>query len=124
MARWQPQDKVLSAMENAHILLAPSLTASSGDQEGIPVVLMEAMAMGLPVVSMFHSGIPELVENGISGVLVPPGDSNALEQALYTLISNSESWIDMGKASRNRVEAIPYGTCSPRILRNAVSEDA
>ncbi len=102
---WQPQDKVLLAMKSAHILLAPSVTASSGDQEGIPVALMEAMAMGLPIVSTFHSGIPELVEDGISGVLVPPRDSKVLEDALHDLISNPGRWAAMGKAARERVES-------------------
>ncbi len=104
LAGWQPQDEVLHAMNSTHILLAPSVTASSGDQEGIPVVLMEAMAMGLPIVSTFHSGIPELVENGISGILVPPRNSKALEDALHGLISSPGSWPAMGKAARERVE--------------------
>jgi colanic acid/amylovoran biosynthesis glycosyltransferase len=104
LAGWQPQDEVLSAMNSAHILLAPSVTALTGDQEGIPVVLMEAMAMGLPVISTLHSGIPELVENGVSGILVPPRDAEALENALCRLIENPGSWAAIGKAARDRVE--------------------
>jgi len=102
---WQPQNEVLHAMNSAHILLAPSVTAASGDQEGIPVVLMEAMAMGLPVLSTFHSGIPELVENGISGILVPPRNSKALEEALHGMISDPAGWSAMEKAARERVES-------------------
>lgn len=104
LAGWRPQDEVLHAMDRAHILVAPSVTASSGDQEGIPVALMEAMAMGLPVLSTFHSGIPELVENGVSGVLVPPRDWKALENALYEMISSPEAWPAMEKAARDKVE--------------------
>lgn len=104
LAGWRPQNEVLSAMNNAHILLAPSVTASSGDQEGIPVALMEAMAMGLPVVSTFHSGIPELVENGVSGILVPPRDWKALEVALRSLISSPGIWPDMENSARDKVE--------------------
>lgn len=104
MDGWQQQDEVLKAMNRSHILLTPSVTASSGDQEGIPVVLMEAMAMGLPVLSTIHSGIPELVQNGISGILVPPRDSKAIEDALYSLISNPGSWSGIEKAARERVE--------------------
>ncbi|MFO8182769.1 MAG: glycosyltransferase [Candidatus Aegiribacteria sp.] len=104
LAGWKPQDEVLSSMNNAHILLAPSVTASSGDQEGIPVALMEAMAMGLPVVSTFHSGIPELVENGVSGILVPPRDWKALEDALHSLISSPGIWPDMEESARDKVE--------------------
>lgn len=104
LAGWRPQDEVLRAMDSAHILLAPSVTASSGDQEGIPVALMEAMAMGLPVVSTFHSGIPELVENGVSGSLVPPRDWKALEDALHGLISAPGTWPAMEKSAREKVE--------------------
>lgn len=58
-------------MDEAHIFLLPSITATDGDQEGIPEVLMEAMASGLPVISTFHSGIPELVIDGETGFLGP-----------------------------------------------------
>ncbi len=105
LAGWQGQYDVLHAMDSAHILLAPSVTASSGDQEGIPVVLMEAMAMGLPVLSTFHSGIPELVEDGISGILVPPRNCKALEDALHGMISDPASWTAIEKAARERVES-------------------
>lgn len=101
---WRPQDEVLSAMNWAHVLLAPSVTAFTGDQEGIPVALMEAMAMGLPVVSTFHSGIPELIENGVSGILVPPRDCKALEKALHDLISSPCTWPAMERAARDKVE--------------------
>ena len=63
------QDEVQELLAWAHIFVAPSVTSSEGDQEGIPVAIMEAMAAGLPIISTRHSGIPELVEDG--GVRVP-----------------------------------------------------
>ena len=68
---WRPKEEVAGFMKAADIFLAPSVTANDGDQEGIPVALMEAMAVGLPVVSTYHSGIPELVKDAVSGILCP-----------------------------------------------------
>ena len=58
---------------------------------------MEAMAMGLPVISTEHSGIPELVENGISGFLVKERDVDDLFEKLKYLIENPDIWVEMGK---------------------------
>jgi len=101
---WKIQDEVRALLDESHILLAPSVTSSRGDQEGIPVVLMEALAMGLPVVSTFHSGIPELVQDGISGHLVPERDVDALSEKLAHLIEHPEVWPEMGSKGRAFVE--------------------
>ena len=101
----QPQNNVIQELESAHILIAPSVTASDNDQEGIPNVVKEAMAVGLPVVSTLHSGIPELVDDGISGYLVPEKDSDALATKLEHLVTHPELWEQMGKAGRAKVEA-------------------
>lgn len=82
---WQDQDTVAAALHRHDVLLAPSVTDRNGDQEGIPVTLMEAMASGLAVVSTRHSGIPELVEDGQSGLLVDECDVAGLADALVTL---------------------------------------
>jgi len=66
--------------------------------------LKEAMAMGMPVISTLHGGIPELVEDGKSGFLVPERDANAIAQKLNYLIAHPEVWAEMGKAGRSRVE--------------------
>jgi colanic acid/amylovoran biosynthesis glycosyltransferase len=91
-------------MKDSDILLAPSVTAEGGDQEGIPVVLMEALAQGLPVISTYHSGIPELVQDGVSGYLVHERDVNVLSERLEHLIKNQELWAKMGRAGRNYIE--------------------
>jgi colanic acid/amylovoran biosynthesis glycosyltransferase len=86
---WMNQDEINELMRKSDILLAPSVTARDGDQEGIPVVLMEALAMGLPVISTYHSGIPELIIDGKTGFLVEERDSAGLADKLISII-NSE----------------------------------
>ncbi len=100
---WKPQEEIVELMRNAHILLAPSVTSKSGDQEGIPVVLMEALSQGLPVLSTQHSGIPELVRDGEFGFLVPERDVNALAEKLEYFIEHPEIWPEMGRAGRDYV---------------------
>ena len=102
---WKQKTEVIDILNNSHILLAPSITAKNGDREGIPVALMEAMAMGLPVISSLHSGIPELVTDGISGFLIPERDVEGIAAKLNFLIEHPEMWSQMGKAGRAIVEA-------------------
>jgi colanic acid/amylovoran biosynthesis glycosyltransferase len=99
------RDEVLTLLGEAHLLVAPSVTAASGETEGIPNVLKEAMATGIPVIGTWHSGIPELVTDGVSGLLVPERDVDALAEALVTLVDHPGRWPAMGLAGRQRVEA-------------------
>jgi colanic acid/amylovoran biosynthesis glycosyltransferase len=78
-------DAVARELGSADVLVAPSVPTASGKREGIPVVLMEAMAAGLPVVASRLSGIPELVTDESDGLLVPPGDTGAIADALERL---------------------------------------
>jgi colanic acid/amylovoran biosynthesis glycosyltransferase len=98
---WRDHEKVLQLLEKSHILLAPSV-AANGDQEGIPNALKEAMAMGLPVVGTQHGGIPELIDDGVSGFLVPERNVEALVDRLTVLIEHPEDWRELGRrGSRN-----------------------
>lgn len=101
---WKEQDEVVEILNKSHVLLAPSITSQDGDQEGIPVVLMEAMAMGMPVVSTQHSGIPELVQDKVTGFLAPERDIDNLANKLSYLIEHPELWLEMGKAGRKHIE--------------------
>jgi colanic acid/amylovoran biosynthesis glycosyltransferase len=91
-------------MDEADLFVLASVTAANGDQEGAPVVLMEAQACGLPVVSTWHSGIPEVVPDGGSGLLVPERDADALAQALLELLRRPETWPEMGRRGRAHIE--------------------
>jgi glycosyltransferase involved in cell wall biosynthesis len=72
----------------SHIFLHPSETGSDGNQEGIPNSMLEAMATGLPVFATDHGGIPEAIENGVSGILVPERDYEALSHALLEAVQD------------------------------------
>ncbi len=96
-------DEVARELAEADVLVAPSVPTRSGKREGIPVVLMEAMATGLPVVASRLSGIPELVADGSSGLLVPPGDPDALADALARLAGDDALRSRLGAAGRETV---------------------
>ena len=76
------QDQLRDSYYASHIFLHPSETGPDGNQEGIPNSMLEAMATGLPVFATDHGGIPEAIENGMSGILVPERDFEALSEAL------------------------------------------
>jgi colanic acid/amylovoran biosynthesis glycosyltransferase len=96
---------VSELLRRAHVLAAPSVPTRSGKREGIPIVLMEAMASGVPVVASRISGIPELVDDGVSGLLVPPGDARSLAGALARLHADASFRERLAQAGRAKVEA-------------------
>jgi colanic acid/amylovoran biosynthesis glycosyltransferase len=104
-AGWISHDDVVRVMEDSHILIAPSVIASDGDEEGIPNVIKEAMATGMPVISTRHGGIPELLEDNVSGLLVPERDDEALANRIGFLIDHPAAWALIGREARRRIEA-------------------
>jgi hypothetical protein len=92
-------------MARADLLLQSSITPESGDTEGIPNVIPEAQATGLPVVSTRHGGIVEAVRDGETGILVAERDDDALTAALLALASDRERRLSMGRAARRFVES-------------------
>lgn len=101
---WVDSDEVSSLMDESHAFLLPSVTARSGDREGTPTVLLEAQAVGLPVVSTRHAGIPEIVADGEAGYLVSERDADELATALRRLLDRPEDWAEMGRAGRSYVQ--------------------
>ena len=94
---------VLDLMSKVDCLVAPSMTAEGGDQEGIPVVLMEAMAIGTPVISTRHSGIPELIEAEKSGLLVDEKDDTGLADCIERLARDPAASDELSTNARARV---------------------
>jgi colanic acid/amylovoran biosynthesis glycosyltransferase len=84
------QEDVQRALSTAALFVLPSVVTASGNAEGIPVALMEAMAAGVPVVSTMTTGVPELIDDGLSGTLVPPRDAGALADAIARLLEDRE----------------------------------
>jgi colanic acid/amylovoran biosynthesis glycosyltransferase len=100
----QGQEAVRDELERSDVLVAASVTGADGDEEGIPNVLKEAMALGLPVVGTRHAGIPELIEDDVSGFLVPERDEASLADALQRLARDPGRWATMGRAGRATIE--------------------
>jgi glycosyltransferase involved in cell wall biosynthesis len=96
-------DRLLDAYERADVFALLCLEASDGDRDGIPNTLIEAMAMELPVVSTSYSGVPELVTNGETGLLVAPGDAVSAADAIAQLLRDALRREAMGRAGRLRV---------------------
>lgn len=100
-----PQSEVIREMQQADIFILPSVTAANNDREGLPVSILEAQAMKLPVVSTFHTGIPEGVIDGVTGSLVAEKDADALAEKLCMLINDRDLRQRMGEKGRCHVAA-------------------
>ncbi len=99
------QEEVRSWMRNAAVFALPARIDRDGNMDGIPVALMEAMATGIAVVSTAVSGIPELVEDGVSGLLVPPDDPVALAEAIVRLLRDDALAQRLVEHARRTIEA-------------------
>jgi glycosyltransferase involved in cell wall biosynthesis len=98
------QESLQAYWQTASVFVLPSVVASNNDRDGIPVALMEAMAIGIPVISTTVSGIPELIEDHTSGLLVPPGDSDALAEAIAQILSDKEQARVYSRRARQKIE--------------------
>lgn len=97
------QEKLRDLFYASHIFLHPSETGRDGNQEGVPNSMLEAMASGLPVFATTHGGIPEAIENGVSGVLVPERDYEALGRALLEKAKDREALARLARAGSDMV---------------------
>ena len=97
------QQQLREIYYRSHIFLHPSQTGRDGNQEGIPNSMLEAMSTGLPVFATQHGGIPEAIENGVSGVLVAERDHDALARALLSKVQEPDSFSRMARCGANAV---------------------
>ncbi|WP_062381016.1 glycosyltransferase [Demequina pelophila] len=101
----------------AAVAVVPSRRAASGDQDGLPVAMLEAMGAGLPVVGSDLPGINEALEAGRSGVLVPPGDAGALARTLEVLVDDPELRTVLGAGARARAQEYTVEAVGERYRR-------
>lgn len=98
-------EKVLQLIRECSVFVSPCVKAVNHDMDGIPFVLMEAMALEIPVVSTNVTGIPELIETGVDGVLVPQRDAYGLAEAIMKIAGDTEFTGRIRKAGRQKVAA-------------------
>lgn len=99
----QPEDRVAELLGDADLLVLPSTIGSRGRMEGVPVSLMEALACGVPAVATRLSGVPELVEEGVTGTLAEHGDVGSLRAALERVLDDPDRTMRMSRTGRERV---------------------
>jgi colanic acid/amylovoran biosynthesis glycosyltransferase len=110
----QDNSEVVRLIAAADIFLQHSVVDPvTGDEEGLPVAILEAAAAALPVVSTLHAGIPEAIDDGVTGYLVPEGDVQAMADAIVALAANPRLRDDMGKAAWRKARA-RFSTVSER----------
>jgi colanic acid/amylovoran biosynthesis glycosyltransferase len=100
-----PEPEVTAMLAAADLFVLPSIVARDGQMEGLPVALMEALACGVPVVATRLSGVPELVADGLTGILATPGDPAALATALRRVLEDPVAARARAAAGRRVVEA-------------------
>ncbi|MGN8232551.1 glycosyltransferase [Priestia flexa] len=96
--------EVEELLENSNIFIAPSVTASNGDQEGIPMVIMEAINYHIPVISTFHSGIPELISHMNTGYLCEEKNPTAIANNIEYIINNYNYSLEMTDFAKQKLE--------------------
>src|SRR5262249_17453852 len=119
----RPQREVMALMQRAAVLAAPCIIASDGERGGLPNVIQAALALGPPVVSTDVTGIPEVVRDGETGVIVPQRDPPALAAALKTLLHDSSLRVRLAAGGRRLIE-VEFDIRKNAARRRAIFEAA
>ncbi len=99
------QEETRKYLFECNIFILPSITSSNGDIEGTPTSIMEAMSCGKPVISTYHSGIPELINDNESGLLVPEKDIVQLANKILFLLNTPSTWNNIGTNARKHIQS-------------------
>ena len=117
-----PHSKIKDIYRQAKLFALPCIVNEDGDRDGIPNVLLEAMAMEIPVVSTHVSAIPELIEHGKTGFLVESGDAAALATQISELLQNNKKYRKVCQAGREKVQALFDPKTNVTELRDVIKE--
>jgi colanic acid/amylovoran biosynthesis glycosyltransferase len=121
LAGAMPQEQLLQLLRRAALFVLPCVVSASGDRDALPTVLLEALAVGLPAISSELVGIPEIVDHGVSGLLVPPGDATALAEAIEQVMADAELRERLGRAGPIKAQAA-FDLCrNVRALRRLLA---
>ena len=121
------QDEVRSRIRRARVLVAPCIVAADGDREGLPTILLEAMALGTPCVSTDVTGIPEVLEHEVTGLAVPQRDPGAIADACHRLLCDETLRARLAHRARERIESdfdIRRSTAGLRRVFSDIAEPA
>lgn len=99
-----PRRAVIERVQNASVLAAPCVTGADGNRDGLPTVVLEAMALGTPCVATNVTGLPEIVRDGQTGLLVPEGSAEPFARALECLLDDAPLRVRLARAARRQVE--------------------
>ncbi|MNQ18420.1 GDP-mannose-dependent alpha-(1-6)-phosphatidylinositol monomannoside mannosyltransferase [compost metagenome] len=99
------KEDFLYYLENSLAFVQHSITAINGDQEGTPVAILEASSAGLPIIATFHAGIPDVIINGETGLLVNEHDVEAMTQKMIMLLENKGLAIQLGKKGKDNIQS-------------------
>ena len=118
------QEELIKFYGNSKIFVLPCIVAKDGDRDGIPNVLAEAMAMGMPVISSKMPNIAELIENEYDGILTQEGSPKKLAMAIERLLSNNEQREALGRHAREKIETILDAKKHIRVLSALLKESS
>lgn len=120
-----PQSAVIEAMRSAAVFACPCVVGEDGNRDGMPTVLLEAMALGTPCIATSVTGIPELVRDGETGLCVPEGDAGALANGLARLLDDAALRARFSRSARALIESefdvTASAACLREIFRKAAS---
>ncbi len=119
----RPQPEIIALLREADLFALPAKDTTSGDRDGLPNVLMEAASQALALVSTRFAGIPEFVRDGRDGVLVPPGDWEALSNAINALARDPEERAALGRSAYSRLTSAFRAEAGFDRLASRLSDD-